>query len=323
VSTEESPVAPASESTLPSEERTGAALPRQLMRAIRHDPHHFPEHLVLIAQERLADPSAAWARRTRLEQPHASISQLTERTRTGAAHLARTDGALAGTPFLIALVPAYVSVLWEQARMVMRIAALSGRDPRDDSFAAELLSLRGLYETPALALEGLSQLASGRRGDNGGLRGRLIAWVRLVYRILILAGFVSAPARGEAKAGRSWAGRGLTWLLAAGLFVITWVIPVTFMLAMSWSCETDTRTLGDRAIRFYGEAPAQTLARAEPREGNRSLVHVVALVLSLGIPLGLVAVAVAEPVAHAHLVAIAGFVGLAVVLALGARASRR
>jgi hypothetical protein len=48
-----------------------------------------------------------------------------------------------------------------------------------------------------------------------------------------------------------------------------------------------------------------------------------ALVISLGIPFALVAIAVAEPVRHARLVAVAGFISLALVIALSARAARR
>jgi hypothetical protein len=51
-----------------------------------------------------------------------------------------------------------MSVLWEQARMVMRIAALNNRDPREPAFAAELLALRGLYDTPDAAQNGLAMV---------------------------------------------------------------------------------------------------------------------------------------------------------------------
>ncbi len=47
------------------------------------------------------------------------------------ARAARIDGAVAGTPFLIALVPGYLAFLWQEGRMERRIAALYGHDPRE------------------------------------------------------------------------------------------------------------------------------------------------------------------------------------------------
>ena len=62
-------------------------------------------------------------------------------------HLCWVQGAISGTPFLIALIPAYVAVLWKQARLLMRIAALHGRDPGTRQMAAEILALRRIYNS--------------------------------------------------------------------------------------------------------------------------------------------------------------------------------
>ena len=40
-------------------------------------------------------------------------------------------------------------------------------------------------------------------------------------------------------------------LLGIGIWVTTWVLPVTFMIVMAWGCETHTRQLGRRALVFY------------------------------------------------------------------------
>jgi hypothetical protein len=45
-------------------------------------------------------------------------------------------------------------------------------------------------------------------------------------------------------------------------------------------------------------------------------------IITLAIPLGLITLAGLDPVHHAHLVAISGFLGLAVVLALWGTAAR-
>jgi hypothetical protein len=304
-------------------------LARDLLRVVRRDPYHLPENLILLAQERLAAPSLEWGDRTREAHPDTDTGELAEQMRTEAAHFSRTNGALAGTPFLIALVPAYVSVLWEQARMVMRIAALYGRDPRDPAFASEMLALRGLYETPAAAQEGLTKLGSAPPTAGQGTRATLGSWVRLVHRVLILAGFLSGPEDDEGHK-KHWIIRSLSMALGFAIYLITWILPVTFMIMMSWGCEQQTRTLGDRAILFYGEEPLQTRrglkpARMEihdPHAARRTIVRILLLVISLWIPLLLVTIAVAHPVGYSTLVSIAGFIGLAVVIALSARAAR-
>ena len=36
------------------------------------------------------------------------------------------------------------------------------------------------------------------------------------------------------------------------VWAITWVLPLTFMILMAWSCESHARELGNRALSFYG-----------------------------------------------------------------------
>ena len=292
-------------------------LPRQLARAIRRDPHHLPEQVVLLAQSRLAEPSRAWAAGV-LQDADADLGVVAEQLRTQTARFARTNGALSGTPFLIALVPAYVSVLWEQARMVMRIAALEGRDPREPAFAAELLCLRGLYETPEAAQAGLEQLGTGPPGEVKGVRDRVVAWYRLVYRILILAGLLAGGGAEEDTRGR--VRRTVSLVFGGALYLLTWVVPLTFMMLMSYSCENDTRGLGDRAMAYY-DIPKTQGSRAVRSRGARPGLRAVAFVVSLAIPFGIVVLAIAQPTAR--VAAIAGVAGLAFVLALSARAARR
>ena len=55
------------------------------------------------------------------------------------------------TPFLIALVPGYLAYLREEGRMVLRTAALYGRDPRELETTAEVLALRGVHPTVDVA----------------------------------------------------------------------------------------------------------------------------------------------------------------------------
>src|SRR5262249_14813455 len=120
---------------------------RELARIVYRDPEHVAERLTLYSIGRLADPSAEWAQSvlsTRADTPPAETA---EQLRIQTAQVARIDGAISGTPFLIALVPGYLTYLYQEMRMTLRIAALYGRDPRKLSTAGEMLALRGVHPT--------------------------------------------------------------------------------------------------------------------------------------------------------------------------------
>ena len=85
---------------------------------------------------------------------------IAEELRIQTAQVARIDGAVAGTPFLIALVPGYLAYLWQEGVMERRIAALYGFDPRDVETSAKILVLRGVHPT----------LDAARSGPVGGPR---------------------------------------------------------------------------------------------------------------------------------------------------------
>ena len=118
---------------------------RQLGRIAWRDPEHVAERLTLYSAGNLGEPSLEWAANAREKRPEESRAVIAEELRTQTAQVARIDGAVSGTPFLIALIPGYLSYLREEGRMVLRTAALYGRDPR------ELETLRGDARAPRRA----------------------------------------------------------------------------------------------------------------------------------------------------------------------------
>jgi hypothetical protein len=85
------------------------------------------------------------------------------------------------------------------------------------------------------------------------------------------------------------------FVLAALLWALTWIVPVTFMIVMSWACENDARRFGERVLERYAEReddPAAIAARADVRAGGHRAVSAArgALVfLSVALPLALIA----------------------------------
>jgi hypothetical protein len=288
-----------------------SSTPRELLRLLRHHPRYLPERLVVFAVEHLAEPTREWAK-----SHSASDSDGIKRD---TVMVSRVDGAVSGTPFFIALVPAYVAFLWAQARMVMRIAALHGRDPTAPGMAAELLALRGVYPSVAEASEALERIGTG--APPARRRDRVIAWAFLVRRILVLAAFMesSDPEEKPSRVGQALA------LAAAGvIWLLTWVFPISFMIVMSWACESSTRSLGSLAIDYYSHTDLHSARRLErsrirrdPGSERRRVIRTILLALSLAIPLVLIAFAVSKPFhGVGWLQLVAPLAGLSVVIAL-------
>jgi hypothetical protein len=121
-----------------------------LVRLASRDPPHIPERLTIYEVDRQAD--GAWARRARDAAPDRSPAVLADGQRRRTISTARIDGAVAGTPFFIALVPAYIAFLRQEVRFHLRVAALYGHDPADSRIAADFLVLRGVHTDPEQAL---------------------------------------------------------------------------------------------------------------------------------------------------------------------------
>ena len=294
------------------------------MRLLKHHPRHLPERLVVYAVKHLAEPTKAWAEERKAEGVTAAADS--ERIRQDTIVLSRVNGAVAGTPFFIALLPAYLSFLWAQARLVMRIAALHGRDPTAPGMAAEVLTLRGVYPTVAEAQHALDHI--GDEQKPGGHRDRVAAWAFLVRRVLILAAFTSASNPDDGKPP-SRLRQGLGIVAGCGIWLLTCVVPITFMILMSWSCESSSRQIGTIAIGYYGEAPPDEPAgtrlqrikagmRPDPGRGERRIVRWILLVLSVGVPLAFVALAVNRNLSDVRWLHVVGaLAGLSFVIAFG------
>jgi len=111
--------------------RNSLRVPGVLVRLARRDPHHIPERLTIYTVDRHADPAREWAQRARDAAPDSSPAVLADGQRRRTIGTARIDGAVAGTPFFIALVPAYIAFLRQEVRFHLRVAALYGHDPAD------------------------------------------------------------------------------------------------------------------------------------------------------------------------------------------------
>ena len=302
---------------------------RRLAGIAYRDPEHVAARLTLYGSERLGEPSVEWASRVRQERPDVARAVIAEELRIQTAQVARIDGAVAGTPFLIALVPGYLAYLWQEGVMERRIAALYGHDPRDLETSAKILVLRGVQPNVDAAEAALQEVRETPLPEKPTARRGLRVWVRSIYTLLIYGGFVGAPSEEEDK-GKPWRMKAVVgFLVGLAIWVITWVLPVSFMIAMAWGCESHARSLGHRTMTFYGgegaiEEAANATGGGKGRT-RRDVLRGALLALSIIVPIGFIAYAdhVRQSTGINWLGALGALVAASMVIATTVIASRR
>ena len=312
--------------------RRGFSRSRELWRIVYRDPEHVAERLTLYSADRLGEPSREWAQSVRRSEPDTPPAKIAEELRTQSAHVARIDGAVSGTPFFVALVPGYLTYLFQEMRMTLRTAALYGRDPRDLRTSAQMLALRGVHpdvETAEAALRTVRDKGLPERPER---RRSWRTWVHSVYLLLIFGGFMSPSVAKEDTGTRGKVRAVFGVAIGVGMWVTTWVLPLTFMIMMAWGCETHARQLGRRTLLYYdGEADSVLEAintadrRTDSGHNTRAILRGTALFLSVAIPIGFVGYAqhIRNTVGFNWLGALGALVALSLVIATAVIASRK
>ena len=138
---------------------TDRLLPDGLWAHMRSDPVHAPEHLALAAVDRLGPEAQAAVAEMRRQRPTASDDTLARSVRRRFVRQARYSGATAGVFGLPGAVVDAGVLAWTQARMVLYLAAVYGKDPAQRERAAELLVLQHVHSLVAAADTALDVVA--------------------------------------------------------------------------------------------------------------------------------------------------------------------
>jgi hypothetical protein len=173
----------------------------------------------------------------------------------------------------------------------LRLAALYGRDPAALPTAAEVLSLRGVYPSIQTAQAGLVAVQAARLPPKPTKRRPLRLWIGSARRLLVFGGFLSPPSGIPRHGLGSWLRDAVGLMATAGIWVVTWILPATFMIAMAWGCHTHARRLFRTAVDYYsGETTPPRTARERANElrhhSKREIAHGAALSLSILLPIG-------------------------------------
>lgn len=169
--------------------RTPESDVRALIARLRDHPGFAPELLALEAVRALGPGAAEWAQRLRARYPDAPADGLARLATRRYVRAAGAGGAAAALAGLFAPLAELASVLWTQANLVLRLAAVYGKDPAHPDRAAELLVLTLVHSDATSAQEAL--LAAQTTGDP--VEG---AWPRAAEAAWRLAAPLTAQAGG-------------------------------------------------------------------------------------------------------------------------------
>lgn len=134
-------------------------LPEGLFEHMRADPVRAPEYLALAAVERFGPEARQWITEFRRRFPHVKPGYLAMLARTRFVRLSRYSGAVAGVAGGVGAVVDFGVLAWNQARMVIYLAAIYGEDTTSRDRAAELLMLQNMHKVVGTAQTALDVAA--------------------------------------------------------------------------------------------------------------------------------------------------------------------
>lgn len=259
-----------------------------VLRILWADPQHMAEHIALWSLTHLGPRAGAAVAKLRSQHPDAGRDELERLVIGQQARTAMTEGAFVGGPF-IALIPvAFCASLLAQAQMVFELAALGGREPRDQMRVADLLVLLGAYDSAAEANSGLAAVPRDAKQHRGkklppGTRWAMVR--RMAYLLEVL---------GPAEENRSRLRAALGWAGVTALFLAGLVLPLVWVPYMAYVSRRSTVRLGERARAYYaagqaGEAGVTVRRRQVVRAGGTAALARTVLLVVVPVVVALVA----------------------------------
>jgi hypothetical protein len=263
---------------------------RSLLASVVTDPGHLPELLADFAVRRIGPAVPEAIASLRRGHPDATEAELRARVVARGRRTVVSEGSIVGGPFLVLVPLAFCAALLRQARTVLELAALDGRDPTASARAGELLVLQGVYENTRQAQDALN-----RTPHPAGAPARWRRWAALwtvTLRMAHLLGIL-APADESQDAGRRVrrvAVQAWRWLLLGVVFLVGLIAPLVWLPYMAVVYRRADARLADRVLAYYfadtAPAPRRRTSRLEPEV----MAAVLRALISLLVPLVLTAV---------------------------------
>ncbi|HWD71957.1 MAG TPA: hypothetical protein VG779_05460 [Actinomycetota bacterium] len=264
----------------------GTGSSRTLLQAVRADPHHASELVLLRVLAQLAPNVTA---RNKAGDP---VEQTTKRLIRRATSLARRDGAITGSSFYVGMPSAMAMIYCHRLLLVLRIAALYGREPAEAARAAEMLVFQGRYADMETAAAALRRAGTAPSPDHHGFSIRTTV-VQTVRQVPQMVGVRVQRVR-----------RGGPWgMVISGATLASYLVPFVGVPAWAASNGRATRQLGRAAVAYYAAHPEPPAPDPEvvlpPRPGPRARILLTCAVIAAGVILGVAAAMI--PLGTTHL----------------------
>ncbi|GAA3494630.1 hypothetical protein GCM10019016_017300 [Streptomyces prasinosporus] len=264
---------------------------RSLLASVVTDPRHLPEILADFAVRRIGPAVPEAVARLRRDHPDATEAELRARVIAGGRRAVVSEGSLVGGPFLVLIPVAFCAALLRQARTVLELAALDGRDPTASARAGELLVLQGVYKDTRQAQEALARTGRAAAGPPSRWKRWRALWdvtLRMAHLLGVLA--PGDEGRETGRRVRRVAVQTWRWLLLGVVLLVGLVVPLVWLPYMAVTYQRADTRLTHRALAHYfadtPPAPRRRISRPEPEVAAAAL----RAFLSLLVPLVLTAV---------------------------------
>ncbi|MGW6391780.1 hypothetical protein ACWFR1_15030 [Streptomyces sp. NPDC055103] len=258
---------------------------RSLLALIVADPGHLPEILAGFAVRRRGPSVPASIARLRRELPDAGEAELQARVVARGRRRVVSEGSVVGGPFVVLIPLAFCGALLAQARTVLELAALDGRDPTAGARAAELLVLQGVYEDTRQAREALAR--AGPPADAPTRRRRWVALWGVTLRMARLLGLIVPGDESQGQGGhvRRVAARAWRWVILGVVILVGMVAPLVWLPYMAMSYRRADARMADRVLAYYfGDSEAarhRSAARPTPEAAGAGLRTLLSLLVPL------------------------------------------
>lgn len=261
---------------------------RSLLASVVTDHQHLPELLADFAVRRMGPAVPEALARLRRNHPTATEAELRARVVAGGRRAVVSEGSVVGGPFLVLIPVAFCAALLRQARTVLELAALGGRDPTASARAAELLVLQGVYGDTRQAREALARTGRADRAPTPGAR-----WVALwgvTLRMAHLLGVLAPDDASQAAGGRvrRVAEQAWRWLVLGLVFLAGLVAPLVWLPYMAVTYQRADARLADRVLAYYFADPASAQGPRASRLGPGVMAAALRALASLLVPLTLI-----------------------------------
>lgn len=215
-----------------------------VLRIVWADPQHMPEHIATWSLAHFGPRADAAVDKLRREHPEAERDELERRVIDRQTKVAMTEGAFVGGPFIVLMAVGFCAALLAQAQMVFELAAVAGRDPKDQMRVADLLVLLEAYPTTEAANVGLAAMTRDPKLHEGSKLPRGTRWSTIMRMAYLLEVFGTSDDRSRLRAAMGWVGVGV-------LFVVGFALPLVWVPYMAYSSRKFTVRLGRRAQEYY------------------------------------------------------------------------